>query len=163
MAKITISEGLEVTAHFTMHDDEGQLVASSADDGPMVFIQGQGKVLRAIEDAVTGRTIGDRLAIEVPPEGAFGAHRPELVFEAPRNNLPLGLAVRPGEALYSGMGDRPRFQLRVLKETDNGYLLDGNHPLAGRTLSIALDIVDVRRRTAMEIAINAPLRDPNGR
>lgn len=146
----TIQFDTEVTASYTMHDADGSLVASSELDGPMVFVVGKGSVLPAIEEAVLGHYADDRLELEVPPERAFGLHRPELVFESPRANLPSGMAVKPGAQLFSGMGDRPKFSLRVVKETENGVLLDGNHPLAGRTLRISLHVTNVRRLAAME-------------
>jgi FKBP-type peptidyl-prolyl cis-trans isomerase 2 len=152
-----VEEGVEVSASYTMSDENGNLIASSETDGPMVFVIGKGAVLPAIEEAVIGRKAGDRLEFEVPPERAFGLHRPELVFESPRANLPPGVDVQPGAQLFSGMGDRPKFSLRVVKETENGVLLDGNHPLAGRTLRISLHVTGVRRPAAMETMLNQQL------
>lgn len=152
-----VETGVEVSARFTMSDENGKLIASSEADGPMVFVIGKDAVLPAIEEAVIGHSAGDRLELEVPPERAFGLHRPELVFESPRANLPPGMEVQPGAQLFSGMGDRPKFSLRVVKETENGVLLDGNHPLAGRTLRISLHVIAVRRPAAMETMLNQQL------
>ncbi|MEI2419382.1 hypothetical protein V6O07_03845, partial [Arthrospira platensis SPKY2] len=81
-----------------------------------------------------------------------------LVFESPRANLPPGMDLRPGSKLFSGMGDRPKFSLRVVRETENGVMLDGNHPLAGRTLHISLVVESVRRLARMESALTQDMR-----
>lgn len=153
-----VETGVEVTASYTMSDESGKLIASSGTDGPMVFVIGKGVVLPAIEAAVIGRSVGDQLELEVPPEDAFGSHRPELVFESPRANLPPGMDVRPGAKLFSGMGDRPKFSLRVVRETESGVVLDGNHPLAGRTLRVSLVVESVRRLARMESALTQEMR-----
>ena len=133
--------GTRVTAAWTFRDEHDTPIDDSDRSGPMDFIVGQRSVLPAIEDALIGHQSGDQLHLVLDPEHAFGPHRPELVFEAARANLPLDIDLSPGTELYSGMGDRPKFRLRVLKATDAGALLDGNHPLAGKTLKIDLEVL----------------------
>jgi FKBP-type peptidyl-prolyl cis-trans isomerase 2 len=142
-----IADGTEVTASYTFRDEAGTLIDSSDERGAMVFVQGRGTVLRGIENAVVGRGVGDRIHVELPPEQAFGPHRAELVFEAARANLPPDIVIEPGTELLSGMGDRPKFRLRVIKSTENGALLDGNHPLAGKTLIVDLVIMNIAPQT----------------
>ena len=141
---MNITHGALVTAAYTFRDEHGKVIDSSADKGPLHYVHGQGKILHGIETALEGRAPGDRLHLRLSPEEAFGPHRPELVFEAARANLPPDLAIAPGVELFSGMGDRPAFSLRVVRETANGALLDGNHPLAGKTLEIEIEVLDVR-------------------
>jgi FKBP-type peptidyl-prolyl cis-trans isomerase SlyD len=140
-----------VTARYRFTDESGQPVDSSDQGGPMVYLHGRDSVLPAIELALAGREIGYATSLTLGPEQAFGAHRPELVFEAVRENLPPGTDLQPGMPLYSGTGDRPAFQLRVVRLTERGAVLDGNHPLAGQTLRVDLEVLDVRAATAEEI------------
>lgn len=142
-----ITDGTEVTASYTFRDEVGNLIDSSDESGAMVFVQGRGTVLRGVENAVAGRGVGDRIHVELPPEQAFGPHRAELVFEAARANLPPDIVIEPGTELLSGMGDRPKFRLRVIEPTENGALLDGNHPLAGKTLIVDLVIMNIAPQT----------------
>ncbi len=139
----TIANGVRVTAAYLFRDEDGTLLDSSDTHGPMTFIQGHGSVLPAIEQALHGHTAGARLHLTLPPERAFGPHRAELVFEAPAANLPPGIDLTPGAALFSGTGDRPAFRLRVIHRTENGALLDGNHPLAGKTLQVELEVLAI--------------------
>lgn len=146
-----ITKDAVVTAHYRFTDESGELVDSSERSGPMIYLHGRANVLPAIEAALAGQNAGYSTSLTLQPEQAFGAHRPELVFEAVRENLPPNVALKPGVPLFSGSGDRPAFQLRVIELTERGALLDGNHPLAGRTLSVDLEVLHVRPASAKEI------------
>jgi FKBP-type peptidyl-prolyl cis-trans isomerase SlyD len=140
-----------VTARYRFTNENGELVDSSDQSGPMIYLHGRASVLPAIELALVGQGIGYETSLTLGPEQAFGAHRPELVFEAMCENLPSGVDLQPGMPLYSGTGDRPAFQLRVVRLTERGAVLDGNHPLAGQTLRVNLEVLDVRPATAEEL------------
>lgn len=139
-----IRNGTLVTAAYSFRDEHGLVINSSESNGPPTYVHGEGQILRGLESALEGRPVGDRLHLILAPEDAFGPHRPELVFEAPRANLPPDVSIEAGVELFSGMGDRPAFRLRVIRATENGVLLDGNHPLAGKTLDVDIEILEVR-------------------
>lgn len=103
-----------------------------------------------LSQAVAGLAQGFRGEVTIPPALAFGEYRPELVFEAVRENLP-DVELQPGMPLYT-QGQTGVFSLRVVRLTDRGAVLDGNHPLAGRTLRVNLDVLSVHPATAEEIA-----------
>ncbi|WP_454438262.1 FKBP-type peptidyl-prolyl cis-trans isomerase [Thauera mechernichensis] len=146
----TIIPGIRVTAAYRFHDEDGTLIDSSLEHGPMTFIHGGGSVLPAIETALLGCAPGDSLSLQLPPEQAFGPYRAELVFEAPAANLPPGIELEPGIDLFSGSGDRPAFRLRVVRRTELGAVLDGNHPLAGKTLRIELEVLSTEANRTTE-------------
>lgn len=140
-----------VTAVYRFTDENGEPLDGNEHNGPMIYLHGRGTVLPGIEAALAGRQEGFATSLTLSPEQAFGTHRPELVFEAIRENLPTGTELKPGMPLYSGTGDRPAFQLRVIQLTERGAMLDGNHPLAGKTLLVDLEVLDVRPATAEEL------------
>lgn len=146
-----ITQNTVVTAAYTFRDEQGQVLESSDQNGPMAYLHGLGAVLPAIEAALEGQTCGARVCLTLAPEQAFGAHRAELVFEAMRANLPADIVLEPGTVLFSGMGDRAAFQLRVVRLTEAGAVLDGNHPLAGKALLIDVEVLDVRAATECEL------------
>src|SRR3990167_8725368 len=98
------------------------------DDGskPMSFVVGMGQVVAGLEKAIEGKEAGYRNQFTLDAEDAYGLYRPELVFEAVRENLPPGLDIQPGMNL-SPSGSDGRFQLKVLSLTEQGAMLDGNH------------------------------------
>lgn len=151
-----IAKDRVVTAAYVFRDEHGESIYGSDTHGPMVYLHGSGAVLAGIEAALEGRSAGEKVSVTLSPEQAFGAHRPELVFEAIRANLPPDVALTPGAEFYSGIGDRPAFRLRVVRVTDAGAVLDGNHPLAGKTLSVELEVLDVRAPSEAELRNRRP-------
>lgn len=139
-----MSETRTISASYHFFDEQGTLIDSSEQSGPMTFQTGQNSVLPAIETALKDAAICQEIELELAPEQAYGEHRPELVFEAIHENLPQDVELRPGMELYSGSGDRSPFRLRVVRLTENGALLDGNHPLAGKTLKVQLTVLDTQ-------------------
>ncbi len=94
--------------------------------------------------ALVGLAPGKSHELWIPPGQAYGEHRPELVFEAVRDNLPADAQLVPGQALYTGdASGRRAWQLRVIELTERGAVLDGNHPLAGHTLRVSATVLAI--------------------
>ena len=56
--------------------------------------------------------------------------------------MPEGLDIRLGMNLSPGGGEG-RFNLKVVALTEQGAVLDGNHPLAGKRLRFEVEIIGV--------------------
>ncbi|WP_019593331.1 peptidylprolyl isomerase [Thioalkalivibrio sp. ALM2T] len=144
---VTIIRGATVTLQYQVSDDEdGSPLDESLRHDPETsirYIHGQEEPgLPGLAPALQGMQAGSHGEIVIPPVLAFGEHRPELVFEAVRENLPADAALEPGKPLYS-RSERGVFQLRVLHLTQKGAMLDGNHPMAGRVLRVHYRILQV--------------------
>ena len=147
MIPATITRGQVVTLLYTVHDDADgtpldEWLKHPADE-PIRYVHGQENAgLPGLAPALQGMQAGERGELTIPPVLAYGEHRPELVFEAVRENLPDNVTLEPGQRLYS-RGEQNVFQLKVVRLTEKGAILDGNHPLAGRTLRVQYQIVQV--------------------
>ena len=137
-----IEAHMQVTASFRLLDETGSCLRSSTPKQPLRYIHGRGELLPKLEQRLEGAVVGEQREITLSPEDAFGLHRSELVFEAIREHLPpgdlsVGMSFAPG-------GQQGKFSLRVLELTEKGALLDGNHPLAGKTLTWKISIEQLR-------------------
>lgn len=132
----------EVTADYVLTDGDGIRLAASTPHAPLHYVHGTGQMLPALEAALEGLRAGDELSVTLTPEQAYGPYRPELVFEAVRENLPPGVEIREGMTLTPG-GQGGKFSLKVVGLTERGAMLDGNHPLAGRTVTWTLHVLSV--------------------
>ena len=145
---MNIAEDTVVTLDYQLTDDQGK----RWDDGaPMVYIHGKSQILPALEEAMDGAAMGEERVVELPPERAYGERMENLVFEAPLSNLPPEIKehVTEGSVLQTAHEDR-KFTLRVLETREKTALVDGNHPLAGRTLTFTVNVVSVREASAEE-------------
>ncbi|MCC5858340.1 MAG: peptidylprolyl isomerase [Ectothiorhodospiraceae bacterium] len=144
-----------VTADYSLTDADGERLDDSKQSGPMRYVHGHVTLLPALERALEGAEVGSTVTVELPPEAAYGERQENLVFEANRTALPDDLELYPGRQLRSGSHGR-QFSLRVVRLTDQGAILDGNHPLAGKQLCFRVTIKDVRAASTQEAQSGRP-------
>ncbi|MCB1865686.1 MAG: FKBP-type peptidyl-prolyl cis-trans isomerase [Chromatiales bacterium] len=161
----TIRKGKYVRFTYRVSDETGQVAERS--DQPVPYVHGEGGVLLPkIELALAGKSVGDVVTVDVPPEEGFGPHNPDLVFTDDIEKVPaefsyLGAAV----TMQSDRGETMIFH--VTRIEDGQLTADGNHPYAGRTLRFRLEIVEVRdatdddRRMVAELRSAIPLKAPH--
>src|SRR5512146_664037 len=124
-------------------------------DEPLEFFYGGEDLLPKVEEVLQGQEAGFATRIQLEPEQAFGEYRPELVCYEDRSLFPEQVA--PGmqfEGLPEGAAtpDMPRDAIYTVTEIYPGHVvLDGNHPLAGMALRLALRVTGVRAAPADEI------------
>jgi FKBP-type peptidyl-prolyl cis-trans isomerase SlyD len=128
----------------TLRCSVSDMTGAVLDDGsqPLVFVCGRQQILNLLETALVGKEPGHTCRMELPPEQAYGLHRPELVFEAVRDNLPQGLDIQLGMDLSPG-GTDGKFNLKVVALTERGAMLDGNHRYAGKHLVFDMEVLNV--------------------
>lgn len=111
---------------------------------------GYGNLFPKVEAALAGLEAGGTASVTLAPADGFGEHDPSLIRREPRERLPDGVAV--GSALHGQAGDgRHRHVFRVTELSDSEATLDGNHPLAGRTVELRCEVLEVRAATPEEI------------
>ena len=97
-----IADGLIVVINYELLDAEGNLFESSADEGPMSYMQGNEEIPPPVEAALEGCEVGAKLEISVPPEDAYGEHDVEGIFSIPQADFPDGPQLIPGEWIREG-------------------------------------------------------------
>ena len=144
-----IADGSRVTLRCRVTDAAEQVL--DAGSKPMVFVCGKQQVITGLENSLRGKAPGFRGLISLSPEQAYGPYRPELVFEAVRENLPPYLEIEPGMNLSPG-GSAGKFKLKVLALTERGAMLDGNHQFAGKHLVFDVEVIRVEPATDLNDA-----------
>lgn len=143
-----------VTFHYRMAADGGDVVEESHGSDPIVYLHGHRGLISGLEKAMEGRRAGDRFAVTVTPEEAYGQRRENAVQRISQShisgNSKLKMKLAPGMVVQVNTPDGPRAVIVVkvgLKTVD----VDSNHPLAGRTLTFDVEIADVRAASTEEI------------
>ena len=138
-----------VSIEYTLTDDEGRTLDSSQGRDPLSYLHGAGNIVPGLEQAIEGRDIGDELKVTVSPENGYGNYEAGLVRNVPVRKLPNGRA-QVGARLQLQTSAGPA--VFTVKAVRGDYAqLDGNHPLAGKTLHFQVKVVDVREPTAEEL------------
>jgi len=147
-----IADDCVVTVQFTLSDEAGQVLESSPEGRPVVYMHGGPGVLPVLWHALTGKTAGDRFDVRINPEQGFGERRQALVEVIPRAYMPSTRAPEIGARVTRSDSSGAQVQFRVTAFDAETITLDANHPLAGMTLRFEGQVIDVRKATAEELA-----------
>ena len=141
--ELRIGPDREVTLHFALKLENGDVVDSTFDKQPATFKVGDGSLLPGFEVALYGFKAGDKRSLQIEPENAFGQPNPQNVQVMPRGQF-QGMEL--SEGLLIIFNDAANAELPgVVKAFDEQQVtIDFNHPLAGKTLSFDVEIIEVR-------------------
>jgi FKBP-type peptidyl-prolyl cis-trans isomerase 2 len=104
--------------------------------GPVVLIVGADFILKGLDKALRDMKVGDKKNVEIPPEGAFGEKKTELVQLLPLAKFKeQNLDPTPGAIVNIGV-----MKGRIVTVSGGRVKVDFNHPLAGKTLEYDIEI-----------------------
>ncbi len=135
--------GDTVKVHYTGRLDDGTVFDSSAGEDPLEFTIGDRDVIPGFEDGVLGMTVGDTKTITIESKDAYGPHRPDLVMEIARDQLPDDVEPEVGQLLEFRQPDGVVIPLVLTELADDVVTLDANHPLAGKELTFDLELMEI--------------------
>lgn len=145
-----IEKNVVVSLAYKVMLEEGVVVDESTVDAPLDYLHGHNNLITGLENELEGKVAGDKFTATVTPEDAYGEHDDALVQRVPAE-------------VFQGV-DQIEVGMRFLADTDQGpipvevtevdgdeVVVDGNHMLAGQTLTFEVEVVAVREATADEI------------
>ncbi|VWX59455.1 FKBP-type peptidyl-prolyl cis-trans isomerase SlyD [Burkholderiales bacterium 8X] len=125
-----------------------QLIEESKD--PMVYLHGgYANTFPKIEEALEGQEVGFATTLLLAPEDAFGPRDESLLQTIPKTQFPPGVKVGGQLEMRDNQGRPQVFTVTKIKGPQ--VLLDGNHPLAGKSLRFGLTVTEVRAASQEEI------------
>jgi len=144
-------KGKVAVFHYVVRDSlapaDATPVDSSRDRGePLAVLIGRGGLIRGVEDALAGKSAGDRFEVSVPPEQGYGPRDENAVQRVPKKFFAANERLHPGLRTTLSTRDGAR-AVTVLKVGMSVVDVDVNHPLAGKTLKFDIEMVDVRDPT----------------
>jgi len=145
-----IAEKQVVSIHYTLKDSEGNILDSSNGQEPLPFLCGANNIVPGLENALLGKSVGDKLDVVVQPEEGYGEVRADLVQKVDRANFQGIDDIQVGMQFMAEApwGQQP---VTVTKVEDDGVTLDGNHPLAGQVLAFSVEVTEIRAATEDEM------------
>ena len=146
-----IEKNRVVTLHYTLRDEQGTVLDSSNGRAPLTYLHGKGNIIPGLEQALAGKVAGEKLEVAVPPEQGYGARDERLVQIVPRSRSPRARTSRPACRCAPSGPKGPRL-VSVVKVERDFVTVDGNHPLAGRTLHFSVEVAEVRKATHEEVS-----------
>jgi len=147
-----VAQDKVVLIHYTLTNDAGEVLDSSAGGQPLAYLHGQGNIVAGLEKALDGWAAGDRLNVRVAAADAYGVRDPGLVKRVPRRSFGSIGSIKPGMQFEAQLERGHRRVVTVTAVKGDMVTIDGNHPLAGQDLNFAVEVAEVRDATAEELA-----------
>jgi FKBP-type peptidyl-prolyl cis-trans isomerase SlyD len=154
---LVIADNVVVTLDYELTIDD-QVVDSSDDGDPIIFLQGAGQIIAGLEKSIYGMKTGDTKQVIVAPEDGYGEIDSEEIVEVPRDEFPDDFPLEPGVEITVNSEneddedeDGELLEATILSVSEDTVTLDFNHPLAGKTLTFKVKVLDIREATAEEL------------
>ena len=138
-----VKSGDTVKVHYTGKLTNGEEFDSSTGGDPLEFVVGGGNIIQGFDTAVVGMAVGDRKTIEIPPEQGYGERDDKLVADIERSQVPDNVELQVGAAMQVKHSNGQVMNVTVANLTDAHVTLDANHPLAGKTLTFDIELVEI--------------------
>jgi FKBP-type peptidyl-prolyl cis-trans isomerase SlyD len=145
-----IAQDKVVLIHYTLTNDEGKTLDSSAGGDPLAYIHGQGNIIPGLEKALEGKQAGDKLTVKVEPAEGYGERDDRMVQQVPRRQFG-GANVQPGMQFHAQTSQGHTRVVTVTGVVGDMVTVDGNHPLAGEHLTFEVEVTEVRDASAEEM------------
>ncbi len=145
-----ISRNTVASVSFTVTDENGQIVGRTDPKHPVEALMGHGSLVKGLEMALDGHEEGDSFTCTLNPALAYGQIDESLIQTIDRSmfgDFPLEVG-----NVFEADTSRGRVGVVVKEIRDAQVVVDGNHPLAGKTLTFLVEVVSVRDATQEEIA-----------
>ncbi|MEO0443495.1 MAG: FKBP-type peptidyl-prolyl cis-trans isomerase [Pseudomonadota bacterium] len=143
MNLLPISEGTQVTLHFSLKLANGEVVDSTFDREPAQFIVGDGNLLEGFEKAMFGLTAGERKQFTINPEDGFGQPNPNNIQSFNRDQFDQSIELKEGLMLSFADAQNTELPGVIIAIGDGLVTIDFNHPLAGKAIEFEVEIIAV--------------------
>ncbi len=146
-----IEKNVVVSVAYQVKLEDGVVVDQATTEAPLAYLHGHNNLISGLEKELEGKEQGAKFTATIEPKDAYGEHSDDLVQRVPAN-------------VFHGV-DQIEVGMRFLADTDQGQIpveitavegdevvVDGNHMLAGQTLTFDVEVVELRAATEEEIA-----------
>ena len=140
-----------VSIHYTLKDDDGQVMDTSEGREPLAYLHGENNLIPGLESELQGKTAGAKFQATIEPKDAYGEINDDFIQTINKQMFQGVDDIQPGMTFVAqGDGGQQR-QVRVVEVEGDDVTIDANHPMAGKTLHFDVEVVEVREATPQEV------------
>lgn len=145
-----INEKLVGIIHYTLTDDEGQVIDSSAGEAPLEYLHGFQNLVPGLEAELSGKKVGDKFSTTVAAEQGYGEVDPTLIQELPLSSFNGVDKVEVGMEFHAETQNGMQ-TVEIIAVDEDTVTINGNHPLAGVNLNFEIEVIGIREATEEEL------------
>jgi FKBP-type peptidyl-prolyl cis-trans isomerase SlyD len=144
-----VQNGSVVSFEYTLTGEDGKVIDTNKGKEPLKYTQGQNQIVPGLEKQIAGMKVGSEKKVKVKPEDAYGPVNKDAFQEFPKEKIPPdGLKV--GAVLMAKGPQGESIPVKVHEIKENTVVLDLNHPLAGKTLTFDVKVLDIQAPVPMQ-------------
>src|SRR5690606_19094882 len=147
-----IAANKAVSIDYTLTNDAGEVLDTSAGGEPLVYLHGAGNIIPGLESEQDGKQVGDELKVTSEPGAAYGKFTADLLTVQGRNKYEGVAELAVGMQFHASAPDGGMQIVTITALDGDEVTVDGNHPLAGQRLTFEVKVAAVRDATEDEIA-----------
>lgn len=151
--EMKIAKNSVVSLRYELTNAEGNGEVLEKVEDPISYLHGgYDGIFPLVEEALHGKSVGDKVSVTLQPDDAFGEYEHELVEVEARSAFPEDVAVgMQFEGAPEESDDEDFILYTVVEVGDEEVTVDGNHPLAGKTVTFNCTVTGVRAATEEEL------------
>ena len=131
---------------------DGSQFDTSEGGDPLEFMIGSGQMIPKFEENLLGLRKGEKKTFTIAAADAYGVHDDTLMMEVPLTAFPEDLKLEKGMQLGTTGSTGEQMIVTVADLKEASAVIDYNHPLAGKDLTFAIVVEDVRKPTKDELS-----------
>jgi peptidylprolyl isomerase len=148
-----VDKGIFVSVAYTGTLENGEVFDTSEGRRPLEFQTGSGQLIKGFEDAVMGLSLNEKKEFTLMPEDAYGMRDENQLQVFPRSDLPASVEPKVGDTMALSTPEGQQIPARLKKMDAENLTFDLNHPLAGESLTFAIEVVGLS---------DTPTQEPQG-
>jgi FKBP-type peptidyl-prolyl cis-trans isomerase SlyD len=156
MTTTTISDGKVVLMHYTLTDDDGEVIDTSDGGDPLPYLHGAGNIVPGLERQLGGLSIGAKIDVVVAAVDGYGEREGDGPEPVSRAQFPDDMELEAGMQFFAHDNDGNEMPVWVTEVEDETVWVDFEHPLAGVTLHFHVEVLAIRDATADEMTHGHP-------
>ncbi len=145
-----IGKNKVVSFNYTLKDHNDVTIDSTEGKQPLTYLHGHEGILKSLEDHLVNKKEGDTFQITIEPEKGYGVRQDKLMQSISKKNFENIDEIHPGMQ-FDAKGSNGPMVVTVIRVDEDEVIVDGNHPLAGVTLSFDIEVVSIRDAESSEI------------
>ena len=155
MTELTVNKNIVESVHYTgtLHEN-GEVFGSSEGTEPLTFLVGHNQMIPGFEEEILGAKTGEKREFTLTAERAYGDRDEAGVLQIPREQfaqLEAEATLQVGLQLVAQMPHGPS-PFTITELSDELITADFNHTLAGKSLTFAVEIVELRQANDDEVS-----------
>jgi len=147
---MNIEKNVVVSLAYQVKLEDGVVVDQATLEAPLDYLHGHNNLISGLENQLEGKVAGDKFSATIAPDDAYGEHNDALIQRVPADVFQGVEEIEVGMRFLADTDQGP-IPVEVTEVDGDEVVVDGNHMLAGQTLTFDVEVIATREATAEEI------------